>query len=110
MMGELGQTLAHKQRKPTSQGGADKYAFCAPYDGHFVDNKQSHCRPVVSSNSQSENTAHVSREKFARDVSNSNNLCDHVDQVENALTKMIQSLTGVIAKFESSVNGISVMQ
>ena len=91
MMEALSQTLAQKQRKPTSQGGTDKYAFCAPYDGYFVDNKQSHCRPVVCSSFQSENTAHASREKLARDVSNSNNLCDHVDQVENALTKIIQS-------------------
>ena len=84
MMGARRQTLAHKQRMPTSQGGTDKYAFCAPYDGDFVDNKQSHCRPVVRSSSQSENTAHGSREEFARDVSKSNNLYDHVDQVENA--------------------------
>ena len=77
---------------PTSQGGTDKYAFCAPYNGHFVDNKQSHFRPVVRSSSQSENTAHVSREEFARDVSNSNNLCDRVDQVKNALTKMVLNL------------------
>ena len=62
---------------------------------------------MIRSSSQSENTAHVSREEFARDVSNSNNLYDHVDQVENALTKMMQSLTGVIAKFESLVNGMS---
>ena len=62
---------------------------------------------MICSSSESENTTHVSREDFARDVSNSNNLCDHVDQVENALTKMIQSLTGVIAKFESLVNGMS---
>lgn len=97
MVGARRQTLAHKQRMPTSQGGADKCAFCPPYDGHFVDNKQSHCSPVVRSSSQFENTAHVSREEFARDVSDSNNLCDHVHQVENALTKMIQSLTGVVA-------------
>ena len=76
-------------------------------NGHFVDNKQSHCRPVIRSSSQSENTAHVSREEFARDVSNSNNLCAHVNQEENALTKMIESLTGVIAKFENLVNGMS---
>ena len=101
MMEALRQTLAQKQRKPTSQGGTYKYAICAPYDGHFVDNKQSHCRPVVRSSFQSENTAHVSREELARDVCNSNNLCDHVDQVKNALTKIIQSLTRVIAKFES---------
>ena len=107
MMGARRQTLAHKQQMPTSQGGTDKYAFCAPYDGHFVDNKQSHCRPVIRSSSQSENTVHVSREECARDVSNSNNLYDHVDQVENALTKMMQSLTGVIAKFENLVNGMS---
>ena len=107
MTGAHRQTLAHKQRMPTSQGGTDKYAFCAPYDGHFVDNKQSHCRPVVRPNSQSENTTHVSREEFARDVSNSNNLCDRVNQAENALTKMIESLTGVIAKFENLVNGMS---
>ena len=36
-----------------------------------------------------------------------NDLCDHVNQVENALTKMMQSLTGVIAKFENLVNGMS---
>ena len=106
-MGARRQTLAHKQRMPTSQGGTDKYAFCAPYDGHFVDNKQSHCRPVIRSSSQSENTTHVSREEFARDVSNSSNLCDRVNQAENALTKMIESLTGVIAKFENLVNGMS---
>ena len=107
-MGARRQTLAHKQRMPTSQGGTDKYAFCAPYDGHFVDNKQSHCRPVVRSSSPSEKKkAHVSREEFALDVSNSNNLCDRVDQVENALTKMVQSLTGVVAKFENLVNGMS---
>ena len=106
-MGARRQTLAHKQRMPTSQGGTDKYAFCAPYDGHFVDNKQSHCRPVIRSSSESENTAHVSREEFERDVSNSNNLCDRVNQAENALTKMIESLTGVIAKFENLVNGMS---
>ena len=52
----------------------------------------------------------MSREEFALSVSNSNNLCDHVDQAKNALTKMIQSLTGVIAKFESLVNGIYVIQ
>ena len=107
MMGARRQTLAHKQRIPSSQGGTDKYAFCAPYDGHFVDNKQSHCRPVVFSSSHSENTTHVSREEFARDVSDLNNLCDHVNQVENALTKVMQSLTGVITKFESLVNGMS---
>ena len=90
-MGTRRQTLAHKQRMPTSQGGTDKYAFCAPYDGHFVDSKQSHCRPVIRSSAQSENTARVSREEFARDVSDVNDLCDHVDQVENALTKMMQS-------------------
>ena len=106
-MGARRQTLAHKQRMPTSQGGTDKYAFCAPYDGHFVGNEQSHCRPVIRSSSQSENTAHVIREDCARDVSNSNNLCDRVDQAENALTKMIESLTGVIAKFEKLVNGMS---
>ena len=76
-------------------------------DGHFVDNKQSHCRPVIRSSSQSENTAHVSCKEFARHVSNSNNLCDHVNQAENALTKMIESLTGVIAKFENLVHGMS---
>ena len=106
-MGSRRQTLAHKQRMPTSQGCTDKYAFCAPYDGDFVDNKQSHCRPVIRSNSQAENTTHVRREEFARDVSNSNNLSDHVNQAENALTKMIESLTGVIAKFENLVNGMS---
>ena len=74
---------------------------------HFVDNKQSHCRPVIRSSSQSENTAHVSCEEFARDVSNSNNLCDRVNQAENAFTKMIELLTGVIAKFENLVNGMS---
>ena len=88
-MGARRQTLAHKQRMPTSQGGTDKYAFCAPYDGHFVDNKQSHCRPVIRSSSQSENTAHMRREECARDVSDLNSLCDHVYQVENALNKMI---------------------
>ena len=93
-MGAHSQTLAHKQRMPTSQGGADKYAFCAPYDGHFVDNKQSHCRPVIRSSSQAENTGHVSREEFGRDASDLNDLCDHVNQVENALTRMMQSLTG----------------
>ena len=101
-MGARRQTLAHKQPMPTSQGGTDKYAFCAPYDCHFVDNKQSHCHPVIRSRSQSENTTHVSREECARDVSRDvNDLCDHVDQVENALTKIMQSLTGVITKFES---------
>ena len=107
MMGARRQTLAYKQRMPTIQGGTDKYAFCALYDGHVVDNKQSHCRPLVRSSSQSENTAHVSCEEFARDVSGSNTLYDHVDQVENSLTKMMQSLTGVIAKFENLVNGMS---
>ena len=107
MMGARRQTLAHKQRLPTSQGDTDKYAFCAPYDGHFVDNKQSHCRPVVRSSSQSKNTAHVSREECACDVSDLNDLYDHVDQVENALTKMMQSLTGFITKLESLVNGMS---
>ena len=29
------QTLVHKQRMPTSQGGTEKYAFCVPHDGHF---------------------------------------------------------------------------
>ena len=48
-MGARRQTLAHKQRMPTSQGGTDRYPFCAPYDGHFVGNKQSHCRPVIRS-------------------------------------------------------------
>ena len=106
MMGARRQTLAHKQRMPTSQGGADKHAFSAPYDGHFVDDKQSHCRPMVRY-SQSENTVPLSREKFTRGVSVSNDLCHHVNQAENALTKAIQSLTGVIAKFESLVNGMS---
>ena len=32
----------------------------------------------------------LSREEFARDVSNSNNLCDRVNQAENALSKMIE--------------------
>ena len=105
-MGARRQTLAHKQRMPTSQGGTDKYAFSVPYDGHFVDDKQSHCRPVVRY-SQSENTAPLSREEFTSDVSVSNDLCDHVNQAENALTKAVQSLTGVIAKFESLVNGMS---
>ena len=106
-MGARRQILAHKQRMPTSQSGTDKYAFCAPYDGHFVGNEQSHCRPVIRSSSQSENTAHVSREELARDASDLNDLCDHdVDQVEDALTKMVQSLTGVIANFESFVNGM----
>ena len=105
-MGARRQTLAHKQCMPTSQGGTNKYAFSAPCDGHFVDDKQSHCRPVVRY-SQSENTAPLSREEFTCDVSVSNDLCDHVNQAENALTKAIQSLTGVIAKFESSVNGMS---
>ena len=40
-------------------------------------------------------------------VSDLNDLCYHVNQVENALTKMMQSLTGLIAKFESLVNGMS---
>ena len=93
-MGARRQTLAQKQRMATSQGGTDKYAFRSPNDGHFVDNEQSHCRPVVRSSSQSKNTAHASREEFALDVSNSNNLCDHVDHAKNALTKIIQSLTG----------------
>ena len=62
---------------------------------------------MIRSSSQSENTTHVSREEFTRDVSNSNNLCDRVNQAENALTKMIESLTGVIAKFENLVNGLS---
>ena len=110
MLGARCQTLAQKQRMATNQGGSDKYDFCAPYDGHFVDNEQSHCRPVVRSSYQSKNTAHVSREEFALDVSNSNNLCDHVDQAKNDLTKMIQSSTGVIAKFENLVNGVNVMQ
>ena len=65
-MGAHRQTLAHKQQMPHSQGGTDKYAFCAPYDGHFLDSKQSQCRPVIRSSSQSENTAYVSREEFAR--------------------------------------------
>ena len=78
-----------------------------------------HCMMVISltiskvtvfqwsrSSSQSENTAHVSCEEFTHDFSDSNNLCHHVDQVENALTKMIQSLIGVIAKFESLVDGM----
>ena len=34
-------------------------------------------------------------------------MCDHVNQAENALTKMIESLSGVIAKFENLVNGMS---
>ena len=107
MMWARRQTLAHTQRMPTSQGGTDKYAFCAPYDGHFVGNEQSHRRPVIRSSSQSENTAHLSREEFALDASDLNDLCDYdVDQVENALTKMVQSLTGVKAKFESLVNGM----
>ena len=62
---------------------------------------------MIRSSSQSENTSHVSREEFARDVSDSNDLCDRVNQAENALTKMIESLTGVIAKFENLVNGMS---
>ena len=107
MMWARRQTLAHKQRMPTSQGGTDKYVFCAPFDGHFVDNKQSHCRPVIHSSSQSENTAHVTREEFVRDVSDLNDLCDRVVQVENALTKMVQSLPVVIAKLENLVNGMS---
>ena len=90
MMGVHRQTLAHKQCMPTSQGGTDKYAFSGPYDGHFVDDKQSHCRPVVRY-SQSENTASLSREEFTCDVSVSNDLCDHVNQAEDALTKAIQS-------------------
>ena len=49
----------------------------------------------------------MSCEEFAHDVSNSNKLCDHVNQVANALTKMMQSLTGAIAKFENLVNGMS---
>ena len=57
--------------------------------------------------SQSENTARVNREEFTRDVSVSNDLCDHVNQAENALIKVIQSLTGVIAKFESLVKDMS---
>ena len=61
---------------------------------------------MIRSSSQSENTTHVSHEEFARDISNSNNLCDHVNQAENNLTKMIESLSGVIAKFESLVNNI----
>ena len=77
------------------------------YDGHFVDNKQSHCRPVIRSSSQSENTTRVSREECACDVSDVNDLCDHVDKVENSLTKMMQSLTGVAAKLESLVNGMA---
>ena len=105
-MGARRQTLAHEQRMPTSQGGTDKYAFSAPYDGHFVADKQSHCRPVVRY-SQSEKTAPMSRKEFTSDVSVSNDLCDHVNQAENALTKAIQSLTGVIAKFESLVKGMS---
>ena len=89
----------------TSRGGTGKYAFSAPCDGHFVDDKQSHCRPVLYS--QSENTAALSREEFTSHVSVSNDLCDHVDQAENILTKAIQSLTAVMAKFESLVNGKS---
>ena len=34
-------------------------------------------------------------------------MCDHVHQAENALTKMIESLTVVIAKFENLVSGMS---
>ena len=44
---------------------------------------------TVRSSSHSENTVHVSCEEFASDVSDLDNLCEHVDQVENALTKMI---------------------
>ena len=55
VMGARRQTLAQKQRMATSQGGTDKYAFRAPNEGHFVDNEQSHCRPVVRSSSQSKN-------------------------------------------------------
>ena len=62
---------------------------------------------MVRSSSQSENTAHVSREEFAPDVSDSNNLCDHVDQVKNALAKMIQSLNGSYSKIRESVNDMS---
>ena len=58
---------------------------------------------VVQWSVQVPSPAHVSREEFARDVSNSSNLCDRVDQVGNSLNKMVQSLTGVIAKFENLV-------
>jgi len=73
--------------------------------GHFVDHKQSHCRPVVRY-SQSENTAGTYREEFTRDTSVSTDSCDHGNQSEpeNALTNGIHSLTGVIATFQNLVS------
>lgn len=56
--------------------------FSVPYNGHFVDHKQSHCRGVVRY-SQSENTAVINREE---------------------LTNVIHSLTGVIAIFQHLVS------
>ena len=85
MMGARLQTLAHRQRIPTSPGGTDKYAFSA---GHFVDDKQS--RPVVRY-SQSKDEARINREEFTRDISVSRDSCAHGNQAENALTKAIQS-------------------
>ena len=77
--------------------------FSVPYTGHFVDDKQSHCRPVVRY-SQSENTARINREEFTRDTSVSTDSCNLGNQSENALTKAIHSLTGVIATFQNLVS------
>ena len=77
--------------------------FSVLYTGHFVDHMQSHCRPVVRY-CQSENTARINREEFTSDTSVSTDLCDHDNQSENALTKAVQSLTGVIATFQRLVS------
>ena len=106
MVGARRQTLTHEQRMPTSHCGTDKYAFSTPYDDYSVDNKQSHCRPVVSY-SQSKNTVRTNREDFTCNMSFSNDSYVHGNQTENALTTAIQSLTGVITKFQSLVGDMS---
>ena len=76
--------------------------FSVPYNSHFVDHEQSHCRGAVRY-SQSENTAGIYREEFTRDTSVSIDSCDHGNQSEpeNALTNAIYSSTGVIATFQN---------
>lgn len=92
------QTLAHKQRMPTRQGGIDKYAFRTPFAGHFVDYKQSRCR-LEPRYFHSE--AGIIREGFTRDFSVSKVASNHGNQSKNALIKAIQSSTRVITRFES---------
>ena len=69
----------------TNHDGTGKYPFIVPCNGYFVGEEESHCLSVVSY-SPSKNTAQINCEEMTRDVSVSNDSCDHDNRSENTLT------------------------